>query len=333
MIIPLVLAALQTARCGAAAAGRDDSSSPPSLRAGRDGGRAGVGHDRSIERDRSRRLGLPLASDLLRLAPGVSVSTTGARGHARRRSASAAPRPTTRCVFIDGIAFNDPRRRQRGPLRDADRRRARPARVDPRPAIGALGIGGARRRDRDGQPRSAGRAAAPRRRANMAAATARARRREVASGGDNAGLSATATCARSDGIDIVGGGARRPRRLRESDARACSAVARFGDVRAGRRGRYIHHDVDFDGTDPVTFARADTPTPRPPRPARCAAGLAMARCAGCAVERARRGPASRQRQPQPRSARLRTTDTLGPPHPLRRPAHPPLRARRDPRMR
>ena len=51
-------------------------------------------------------LGLPLASDIVRLSPGVSVATTGAQGTETVVRIRGAESNHT-LVFIDGIAFND----------------------------------------------------------------------------------------------------------------------------------------------------------------------------------------------------------------------------------
>src|SRR4029450_11364303 len=52
-------------------------------------------------------LALPAAADVLRLAPGISVATTGPRGtQTQLRIRGAKPNPTL--LFVDGIRFNDP---------------------------------------------------------------------------------------------------------------------------------------------------------------------------------------------------------------------------------
>jgi vitamin B12 transporter len=52
-------------------------------------------------------LGLPMTADILRLSPGVAVSTSGSRGtqtDVRIRGAEA----NHSLLFVDGIRFNDP---------------------------------------------------------------------------------------------------------------------------------------------------------------------------------------------------------------------------------
>src|SRR3546814_8940861 len=52
-------------------------------------------------------LALPATSDVLRLAPGVSVSTTGPRGTQSQLRIRGAEANHT-LLFVDGIRFNDP---------------------------------------------------------------------------------------------------------------------------------------------------------------------------------------------------------------------------------
>jgi vitamin B12 transporter len=61
----------------------------------------------------------------------------------------------------------------------------------------------------------------------------------------------------SDGIDILGGGAG-DRDGFENVTVGGKGGAGFGAFEIGAAARYIHHDIAFDGTDPVTFTRADT---------------------------------------------------------------------------
>lgn len=200
-------------------------------------------------------LALPQASDLVRLAPGVSVATTGARGTETVVRIRGAESNHT-LVFIDGIAFNDIAA-------------ANAARFDtltagglgrielirgPQSALwGSEALGGVvamASPDPLGSFRGDVSAEYGSREALRASA-------EIASGGETAGLSATATFARSDGIDIVGGGAGD----RDGFANltlSLLGIARFGGFELGGAGRYIHHEIDFDGVDPISFTRADT---------------------------------------------------------------------------
>ncbi len=200
-------------------------------------------------------LGPTLAADLVRLAPGVSVATTGAQGTETVVRIRGAESNHT-LVFIDGIAFNDIAA-------------ANVARFDtltmgglgrlelirgPQSALwGSEALGGVvAMSSPDPLGRFRAEAGAEYGSRNSMRASAK-----VASGGENAGISASATWVRTDGIDIVGGGAG-DRDSFENVTLGLLGLVRFGEFELGGAGRYIHHDVDFDGTDPLTFARADT---------------------------------------------------------------------------
>ena len=210
-------------------------------------------------------------------SPGVSVATTRRAGHR-----DGGPHPRCRIQpHASSSSTASPSTISPPPMPRAstrfDHRRARPARADPRAAIGALGIGGAGRRGRDEQPRSARQL--PRRgaRPNMAAATACAPRPRLASGGENAGLSATATWARSDGIDILGGGAGDRDGFENVTLSLLGRCPLRRRSRLGGAGRYIRPRCRFRRErSRITFARADTLDASIARPSPCAAGSALA---------------------------------------------------------
>lgn len=200
-------------------------------------------------------LALPLASDFVRLAPGVSVATTGAQGTETVVRIRGGESNHT-LVFVDGIAFND----------IAANNQARfdtfasggLARVElirgPQSALwGSEALGGVvalSSPDPLGAFRAEGLVEGGSRDSWRGEA-------QVASGGERAGLSATAAWERTDGIDIVGRGAG-DRDGFENLTLGLKGVARFDRFEVGAAGRYIHHEIAFDGTDPVTFVRADT---------------------------------------------------------------------------
>ena len=64
----------------------------------------------------------------------------------------------------------------------------------------------------------------------------------LASGGDNAGISATATWARSDGIDILGGGTGDRDGFENVTLEPQAASRASATSRSAAAGRYIHHD-------------------------------------------------------------------------------------------
>jgi vitamin B12 transporter len=200
-------------------------------------------------------LALPLASDLVRLAPGVSVATTGAQGTETVVRIRGAESNHT-LVFIDGIAFNDiaaANAARFDALTGGSLGRLELIRGPQSALWGSEALGGVVAM---GSPDPLGSFRA-RASAEYGSRDSLRGSAELATGGDSAGLSATAAFARSDGIDIIGGGAG-DRDGFENVTLSLLGLTRFGDFELGGAGRYIHHEVDFDGTDPVFFTRADT---------------------------------------------------------------------------
>ena len=200
-------------------------------------------------------LGFSAASDVLRLAPGVAVAASGTRGTETVVRIRGAESNHT-LIFVDGIAFNDIAA-------------ANAARFD------ALSAGSLGRIELIRGPQSAlwGSEAlggvvslsspdplgALRGEFLLEGGSDGSRRAEAifASGGDRAGLTATATWLSSDGIDVLGMGFGDKDGF-ETLTLGLKGLARFGDFEAGAAGRYIHHEIDFDGFDPLTFQRDDT---------------------------------------------------------------------------
>ena len=196
-----------------------------------------------------------LATDLIRLSPGVSVSQSGGPGsqtQVRIRGAEA----NHSLLFVDGIAFNDlaagnePRFETiaasglgrleivRGPqsaLWGSEALGGVIAVSTPDPLGTASGVAAAEYGGRDS--------------ARLYGA--------YASGGERSGISATLSWARSDGIDILGGGAGDRDGFENLTASLKGAVRIGSDMEAGAVGRYIRHENAFDGTN-AFFQRADT---------------------------------------------------------------------------
>lgn len=201
-------------------------------------------------------LGFVQAIDLIRLAPGTAVSVSGSPGsQAQVRIRGAEANHTL--VFIDGIAVND--------LAAGNQARFETFSADglgrlelvrgPQSALwGSEALGGVIAMETSaplGELRVSGTGEYGSRGALRFAGG-------FSSGGDSAGLSATASFARGDGIDILGGGAG-DRDGFETLTLAAKGLVRFGEgFEAGAVGRYIHHDFAFDGSPPPFFVRADT---------------------------------------------------------------------------
>ena len=202
------------------------------------------------------RLGAVQAIDLLRLAPGTSVSVSGGQGaQAQVRIRGAEANHTL--VFIDGIAFND--------LAAGNQARFETFGADglgrlelvrgPQSALwGSEALGGVVAMTSP-DPLGAARASVA---GELGSRDFARLSGSLASGGDRAGLAVTGSYVRSDGIDILGGGAGDRDGFGTATLGGRAVVSVGGGIRAGAAGRYIRHHAQFDGSDPVTFARADT---------------------------------------------------------------------------
>lgn len=194
-------------------------------------------------------------ADLLRLAPGVSVSVSGAQGaqtQLRIRGAEA----NHSLLFIDGIAFND--------LAAGNEPRFETLTAEglgrielirgPQSALwGSEALGGVVAVSTP-DPLGDHRATAA---AEYGSDDFSRLSGAFATGGERAGLSATAAYVRSDGIDILGGGTG-DRDGFENLTAGLKGVARPVDAfEIGVVGRYVRHDFEFDGTNDF-FQRADT---------------------------------------------------------------------------
>lgn len=210
-----------------------------------------------FDQQRIEALGQPFALDLIRLAPGVSVSQSGSRGtltDIRIRGSEARHS----LLFIDGIAFNDPAASNLARFEQAmsDSIGRIEIVTGPQSALWgseALGgvialsttdpLGGGLRGSASGEYGSHD--------SKRASAS-------IVTGGEVAGVSASASWSKSDGIDIFGGGSG-DKDGYENLTLNLKAIARPGsDGELGIVGRYIRADSQFDGSDPNTFLRADT---------------------------------------------------------------------------
>ena len=196
------------------------------------------------------------AIDFLRTTPGLSVSVSGARGsqaQVRIRGAEA----NHSLLFIDGIEFNAPATGNEARFEDvaADGLGRIEIVRGPQSALwGSEAIGGVIALDSP-DPFGGTRVSA------FGEYGTRDGLRGVFSGtlgDDTRGLTVTASHSESDGIDILGGGAG------DRDGYTNTTVGLVGAIRPAPNGeigvaaRYIDAFVAFDGTDPVTFLRADT---------------------------------------------------------------------------
>lgn len=208
-----------------------------------------------IDERRIEALGELQAVDLLRLTPSVAVSTSGSRGtlsQIRIRGAEA----NHSLLFVDGILFNDPAsgNEPRFETLTADGLGRVEIVRGPQSALwGSEAIGGVIAIDSIsplGGTLVSGLAEYGSRDSIRAAATGRF-------GNEASGIAIGAGHQRSDGIDIIGGGAGDRDGYRNTTLSARGA-AQTGSVEFGFAGRFIDAKSEFDGSDPLTFQRADT---------------------------------------------------------------------------
>lgn len=200
-------------------------------------------------------LALPSTSDVLRLVPGVSVSTSGPRGTQTQLRIRGAEANHT-LLFVDGIRFNDPAagNEPRFELLTSDSLSRLEVVRGPQSALwGSEALGGVVALE-TADPLSATGLSALAEYGSHDSARASA---QLAVRSGDVGLSGSAGWLRSDGIDSFGAGGERD----GFENRSASLKAVFSPVQdheIGVVGHWIEGESEFDGFDPVTFRRADT---------------------------------------------------------------------------
>ncbi|QAY79385.1 TonB-dependent siderophore receptor [Sphingosinicella sp. BN140058] len=200
-------------------------------------------------------LALPSAADLLRLSPGVSVSTTGPRGTQTQLRIRGAEANHT-LLFVDGIRFNDPAagNEARFELLTTDALSRVEIVRGPQSALwGSEALGGVIALD-TANPVGGTRLSLLGEYGSFDSARASA---QFAAGSEGAGVSGSAGWLRSDGIDSFGSGGERDG-FETFSASLKGVVRPAPGIELGLVGHYIGGTSEFDGTDPLTFARADT---------------------------------------------------------------------------
>lgn len=200
-------------------------------------------------------LGLPVAPDALRLAPGVSVAATGPRGtqtQIRIRGAEA----NHSLVFIDGIRFNDPAagNEARFELLGTDALSRMELVRGPQSALwGSEALGGVVAVETANPLAESGLSGL----AEYGGDDSRRASAEFSTRAGAVGLSGSAGWIESDGIDSFGaGGERDGFENKAASLKAVFAPSPAGEI--GVVGHWIEGTSEFDGFDPVTFQRADT---------------------------------------------------------------------------
>jgi len=208
-----------------------------------------------LEAETLEALSLPAAVDALRLVPGLSVAQSGPRGtqaQIRIRGAEA----NHSLLFVDGIRFNDPAagNEARFELLATDLLSRIEIVRGPQSALwGSEALGGVIAVETaDPFARRGGAALAEYGSLDSVRASAQAAARA-----GEVGLSATAAYLRSDGIDSFGAGGERD----GFDHRGLGLRAAWRPAEGRELGVsafYVAGASRFDGSDPVTFLRADT---------------------------------------------------------------------------
>jgi vitamin B12 transporter len=200
-------------------------------------------------------LSLPLAADMLRLAPGVSVAASGPAGSQtdiRIRGAEA----NHTLLFVDGIRFNDPAsgNAARFELLAADQLSRMELVRGPQSALwGSEALGGvvavetANPFDRRGLSALA----------EYGSHDSRRLSGQFAARAGEIGVSGSAGWLRSDGIDAFGRGGERDG-FENLSASLKAVFAPIASAEIGLVGHYVDGESEFDGFDPATFRRADT---------------------------------------------------------------------------
>jgi vitamin B12 transporter len=206
-------------------------------------------------RDAIQAFAFPMTSDVLRLSPGIAVSTTGTRGtqtDVRIRGAEA----NHTLLFVDGIRFNDPAAGNtvRFELLTNDALSRIEVVRGPQSALwGSDALGGVVGIETADATRGSGLS-------GLAEYGSLDSARASLQGAVQAGalsLSGSAGYLTSDGIDIFSEQGERDGF--ENRSASVKAVLRpLASVEAGVVGHWVDGTSEFDGFDPATFSFADT---------------------------------------------------------------------------
>lgn len=208
-----------------------------------------------LDKPEIERLALPMTSDLLRLAPGVSVSAAGPKGsqtQIRIRGAEA----NHSLLFVDGIRFNDPAAGNEAPfgLLTSDSFSRIELVRGPQSALwGSEAIGGVVAVETSHPLRDSGlRALGEYGSLDSARGSV-----QVAQRVGDFGLSGAIAAIRSDGIDSFGDDGERDG-FENRSASVKAVYSPLPSTELGLVGHWIGGTTAFDGYDPATYSRADT---------------------------------------------------------------------------
>jgi vitamin B12 transporter len=208
-----------------------------------------------FDRQALESLALPLASDLLRLVPGVSVAVSGPRGSLTDVRIRGAEADHT-LIFVDGIRFNDPAagNTPRFDLLTSDLLSRVEVVRGPQSALwGSEALGGVVAVETANPLRSSGVGAL----AEYGSHDSGRASAEFAARLGDVGVSGSGAWLTSEGIDAFGkGGERDGFENRSASLKAVFSPLPSGEI--GIVGHYVDGTSEYDGNDPATFRRANT---------------------------------------------------------------------------
>jgi vitamin B12 transporter len=200
-------------------------------------------------------LGLPHASDILRLVPGVSIAAAGPKGSQTQLRIRGAEANHT-LLFIDGIRFNDPAAGNEGRfelLTNDTLSRVEVVRGPQSALWGSEALGGVVAVETADPLRTRGIGAL----VEYGSLDSRRFSADFVLQTGNLGLAASGGWLRSDGIDSFGAAGERD----GFDNKSASLKAIYGlsgNSRMGLSGLWTKGWSEFDGYDAQSFVRADT---------------------------------------------------------------------------
>jgi vitamin B12 transporter len=200
-------------------------------------------------------LALPLAVDVLRLTPGVSVAQSGPRGSQTQLRIRGAEANHT-LLFVDGIRFNDPAagNEARFELLAADALSRIEVVRGPQSALwGSEALGGVVAVSSANPLRERGVSAL----GEYGSFDSARLSGQFAERSGALGVSGSAGWMRSGGIDSFGANGERDG-FENRHASLKAVVAPRDGVEVGAVGQWLEGESEFDGYDPNTFQRADT---------------------------------------------------------------------------
>ncbi|HEV2079264.1 MAG TPA: TonB-dependent receptor [Allosphingosinicella sp.] len=208
-----------------------------------------------IDSEQLERLALPMTSDVLRLVPGVSVSSTGPRGTQTQLRIRGAEANHT-LLFVDGIRFNDPAAGNEGRfelLTNDGLSRLEVVRGPQSALWGSEALGGVVAIETADPLRGPGISALAEYGSHDSVRGSLQAARRLG----NFGVSGSLGWIESDGIDSFGDDGERDG-FRNRSANLKAVYAPLDSTQLGLVGHWIDGTSEFDGFDPATFRRADT---------------------------------------------------------------------------